>query len=164
MADIHFRRTGISNPNGSIPGELTIGRHTWPTIERGEEYTFVRLGTYQVAMDYKNSSGRRGEPSASGTSSSAPNAMYALRCLRFTDPAIQTHLIHDALYDDHRNLSGCIAPGLSADYSGVYRSGEAMNEIFDALGGFQVGKVFTISVANNIRGNETRDQWISRRL
>ena len=163
MADIYFQRDGITNPNGSIPGELQIGGQTWPTIERGGRYTFVRQGMYQVAMDHKNSSGRRGEPSSTGTSASAPNAMYPLRCLRFTDPAIQSHLIHDALYDDHTNLSGCIAPGLTADYEGVYRSGEAMEEIFEALGGFAIGKVFTISVRNNIRGNETREQWIRRR-
>ena len=125
MADIYYRRDGITNPNGSIPGELRIAGLKWPTIERGAQYTFVRKGMYQVAMDHKKSSGRRGEPSSTGTSESAPYAMYPLRCLRFIDPAIQTHLIHDALYDDHKNLSGCIAPGLTADFEGVYRSGEA---------------------------------------
>ena len=163
MSDIYFRRTSITNPNGSIPGIITIGGVSWPTIERGAEYTFVRKGTYQVAMDHKNSSGRRGNSLTEGTSVSVPNAMFSLRCLRFTDPAIQTHLIHDALYDNHQALSGCIAPGESADFSGVYHSAEAMEQIFNALGGFEVGKVFTISVENNIRGNETRDQWIKRR-
>ena len=44
MAKIIFKRTGTANANGSIPGELTIGSKTWPTIERGADFTFVREG------------------------------------------------------------------------------------------------------------------------
>ena len=60
MADIIFRRTGTVNPNGSVPGTLTIGDKTWPTIERGGGYTFVRQGTYKLLerMDHQDHPGR----------------------------------------------------------------------------------------------------------
>ena len=53
MADIVFRRTGVVNTNGSVAGELRIGSRTWPTIERGANYTFVRQGTYALLLCVK---------------------------------------------------------------------------------------------------------------
>lgn len=145
MADITFRRAGTVNTNGSIPGELTIGGKTWPTIERGRDYTFVRKGTYKLLMCHK----MRGRK---------------VKCLCFSDdPAISTHLIHDALNDNHQYLEGCIAPGLSSDETGIKNSAEAMEQVFVALGGFQEWTAKTISVENNIVGEETKEQWIQRR-
>jgi hypothetical protein len=145
MADITFRRTGSVNTNGSVPGELRIGSRTWPTIERGVNYTFVRQGSYNLVMCMKMS-GR------------------AVQCLCFNDSAaISSHLIHDAQDDDHRNLSGCIAPGLTADDSGIHHSADAMQEVLDALGGFVMWKKVTIDVRNNVAGFETKDQWVARR-
>jgi hypothetical protein len=145
MADITFRRTGKVNPNGSVPGELTIGEKTWPTIERGQSYTYVRMGEYSLVMCYKLS-GRH------------------VRCLCFNDSkAISSHLIHDALNDDHRQLEGCIAPGLTADENGIKSSADAMDEVFLALGGFKEWSTKTIDVQNNIIGSETKAQWIKRR-
>ena len=143
--DISFRRTGVVNRNGSMAGELAIGSRTWPTIERGGNYTFVRQGAYSLLMCIKTS----GRP---------------VNCLCFHESAaISTHLIHDADHDDHRYLEGCIAPGLSADENGIDDSAAAMNEIWTALGGFDVGKTVTILVANNIHGDERKEGWIRRR-
>ena len=146
MADIVFRRTGVINKNGSVAGELRIGSKIWPTIERGATYTFVRRGTYtNVVMCYK------------AGDSSRP-------CLCFNDSeAICSHLIHDAWSDNHLNLQGCIAPGLSADGNGIHESKKAMKEVLDALGGFVEWKKFTAEVQNNIMGDETREAWIHRR-
>jgi hypothetical protein len=145
MADITFRRTGTVNTNGSIPGTLTIGAKSWPTIERGGGHTFVRKGTYTLLM-CKKTRGRKVE------------------CLCFSDSlAIQTHLIHDALNDDHNELEGCIAPGLTATDTGITDSKKAMLEVFDALGGYKEWRKKTIIVENNITGDETREQWIRRR-
>ena len=145
MVDIVFKRTGIVNPNGSVPGILTIGGKTWPTIERGGGHTFVRKGQYTLLMCEKQS-GRK------------------VPCLCFHESrAISTHLIHDAYKDDHRTLQGCIAPGITSDGAGIKESDKAMKEIFEALGGFKMWSTKTIDVLNNITGNETKEQWIKRR-
>lgn len=145
MVQITFKRMGTVNANGSVPGQLTIGVKTWPTIERGVEYTFVRKGTYLLLMCFKTS-GRR------------------VRCLCFDDsPAISSHLIHDALNDRHTELQGCIAPGLSANENGIKDSAKAMDEVFLALGGFREWHKLTIEVQNNIVGSETKQDWIKRR-
>lgn len=145
MADIVFRRLGTANSNGSVPGELRIGSRTWPTIERGANYTFVRQGTYNLVMCVKLS-GR------------------AVNCLCFNDsPAIATHLIHDAYNDNHNSLAGCIAPGLTADSNGIHDSAKAMEEVFAALGGFIMWRTVTIEVQNNITTGETKEEWIARR-
>ena len=143
MADITFKRTGPEK-NGGVPGELTIGSKTWPTLERGGGYTFVRKGEYTLKMDMK----------ATGRS---------VKCLRFDHDGIRTHLIHDALNDNHMTLAGCIAPGQSADDDGINGSAEAMKEVFLTLGGFVQDKNKSISVENNITGSETGLQWMQRR-
>ncbi len=145
MADITFKRTGSVNKNGGVPGLLTIGSTSWPTIERGVAYTFVRKGEYTLEMDVKHT-GR------------------AVNCLRFNHDGIRTHLIHDALGDDHHALSGCIAPGQSASDKGIAGSAEAMKEVFLALGGYKKGSTMTILVENNIVGDENSDQWMRRRV
>jgi hypothetical protein len=145
VSNITFRRTGVVNANGSVAGELTIGLKTWPTVERGVNYTWVRKGVYTLEMCIKTS-GR------------------AVKCLCFSESkAIWTHLIHDADDDNHATLEGCIAPGLSANENGIQRSADAMLEVWAALGGHEMWKRVTINVANNIFGNETKEEWIARR-
>jgi hypothetical protein len=145
MSDITFRRTGTVNKNGSVPGKLTINGKTWPTVERGGGYTFVRKGSYTLLMCMKTR-GRK------------------VQCLCFSDdPSISTHLIHDALNNNHHQLEGCIAPGLNSDENGIKDSAAAMLEVFAALGGYQEWTKKTITVENNIVGEETKEQWIQRR-
>jgi hypothetical protein len=144
MADITFKRTGPENSKGGVPGELTIGSKTWPTIERGGGYTFVRKGEYTLKMDIK-ATGRK------------------VQCLRFDHDGIRTHLIHDALNDNHANLAGCIAPGQSKNDNCIKGSAEAMKEVLIALGGSVQGTAKTILVENNITGDETGEQWMRRR-
>lgn len=143
MAHIILKRTG-ANANGSVAGQLNIGIRTWPTIERGGGYTFVRMGEYTLKMDVK-ATGRR------------------VNCLRFDHEGIRTHLIHEALFDSHSTLEGCIAPGTSRDEQGIKNSTQAMREIFAALGGFVVGTTKTIKVENNVMGSETAGAWMQRR-
>ena len=144
IADILFERTGVVNTNGSVAGLLTIGGKSWPTIERGGGYTFVRKGKYNVKMDIKNT-GRK------------------IQCLRFNHDGIRTHLVHDALNDKHTNLSGCIGPGLVETDTGISDSIKAMSEIWNALGGFAQGTIKTIYVENNVTGDETGEAWMKRR-
>ena len=144
MSDIVFARTGIINPNHSVPGLLTIGNRSWPTIERGSAYTFVRKGEYTLKMDWK----------VTHTN---------IHCLRFDHDGIRTHLIHRALNDKYSNLEGCIAPGQSASEEGIAGSEAAMEEVFEALGKFIQGVKKTITVTNNIIGDETGADWMKRR-
>ncbi len=146
MADMTFKRTGVLNKNGSVMGELTIGNKTWPTMERGSGYSYVRKGLYKVSMTTKTS-GR------------------AVKCLCFDESrAISTHLIHDAKDDLHSQLAGCIAPGLTKDLEGVNDSEDAMAEVLAALGGYKQWKRCTIDVQNNMNGStETKEEWIARR-
>lgn len=146
MADMTFKRTGVLNKNGSVMGELKIGNKTWPTMERGTGFTYVRKGVYKVSMTVKTK-GRE------------------VKCLCFDDSkAIWTHLIHDAQDDNHINLEGCIAPGLTKDEEGVNDSADAMAEVLAALGGYKQWKRCTIDVQNNMNGSqETKEEWIERR-
>jgi hypothetical protein len=59
--------------------------------------------------------------------------------------------------------SGCIAPGITATSTGIVNSQLAMQQVFTALGGYVEGKFKTITVINNISGDETKEQWINRR-
>ena len=145
MTEITFKRTGPENTDGGVPGELKIGDSAWPTIERGEGYSFARKGEFTLQMDVKNSNRR-------------------VECLRLNHPGIRAHLIHDAMNDDHHNLTGCMAPGITTSTEGICGSAEAMRQIFDALGGFTQGKEVKILIENNIVGDETGEQWIQRRL
>jgi hypothetical protein len=149
--DIYFYRTGRANANGSVPGWLFVGGQGWPTIERGGNHTWVRKGLYTLTMTVKDDHNPETDD-------------RHVNCLSFNEsPAIQRHLIHDAFHDDHEELVGCIAPGLTADDDGIYDSAAAMNEIWTALGGFAMWRRVTCHVENNIRGNETKEEWIRRR-
>ncbi|MFA8387435.1 MAG: hypothetical protein ACEPO2_17560 [Pelagibaca sp.] len=143
-----FRRSITPNSDGTIFGELTLGNKTWPTIERGNGYTFVRKGTYRLVVDYKNTDRKGG---------------VKVKCLRFNHEGIRTHLVHDALNDNAFTLAGCIAPGMSKTENGIKDSIKAMNEIWDAVGGWEDGKVCSIFVENNVIGDETAANWIARR-
>lgn len=143
-----FRRSETTNANGTVPGTLTLGNKSWPTIERGNRYTFVRKGTYRLAVDYKNTDRAGG---------------VKVKCLRFNHEGIRTHLVHDALNDNAFTLEGCIAPGMSSTDTGIKDSIKAMNEIWDELGGWEDGKACSIVVENNIVGDETAANWIARR-
>jgi hypothetical protein len=80
-----------------------------------------------------------------------------------------TSIVHDAYKDKHTALLGCIAPGLSADATGIHRSQDAMQQVLEALGvieagSLKVGKRRTIDVLNNVDGgDETKREWIDRR-
>jgi hypothetical protein len=159
MADMVFWRTGVTCKEGAVAGVLQIGEKFWPTIERGDGYTYVRKGTYVVTVGHKNKVREAG------------GQCIMVRCLRFGEsPAIASHLIHDAYKDKHTALLGCIAPGLSADATGIHRSEEAMQQVLetlgviDATGCLKVGERRTIDVLNNVGGgDETKREWIDRR-
>lgn len=140
---IDFKRTGAENENGSIPGVMTIGNRSWPTMERGSNYTFARKGDYVLKMEMKVTNPRP--------------------AMRFSHEGVRLLMIHDADNDRHTALDGCIAPGLEATPTGVTGSAKAMAEVLDALGGFVPGTEVTLYVENNIKGDETAREFVERR-
>ena len=98
------------------------------TIERADGFKWLRPGEYDCEMAY-------------WTSSSGDKAK-AIRILgAYSDGRIY---IHPANWP--HQLSGCIAPGIYTTDEGVGESRRAINEIFDLLGGFQIGKKVSLSV------------------
>jgi hypothetical protein len=140
-------------------------------MERGEGHVSARAGTYELKIDIKNTHRR-------------------IPCLRFNHLGAHTLLIHDAYNDKHKNLEGCIAPGLSSYDGGVHNSAEAMKEIFELLcgltpgaltgmdmealtkslqsggvGDFKLGTLFEITVENNEPGVKgDKDSWLKARV
>ncbi len=49
MADIVFKRTGKPNPNGSVPGELTIGNENMANHRAGCQFHVCQSGHIRAA-------------------------------------------------------------------------------------------------------------------
>ncbi len=146
MADIIYRRTGVADPDGFVPGEIRIGSKTWKTIEK-KGAPWVRKGEYKLEMGYKKQGGVKNRES-----------------LRFKgdSPAIETFMIHDYRGD----IAGCIAPVVGVDKGAVKGSQTAMKEVMAALGTFTEGRTVTIDVQTNIADGvkiNTKEKWIKSR-
>jgi hypothetical protein len=110
--------------------------------DRYLRYSSLRVGVYEMKHDQK----RTGE---------------RVRCLRPTDLRIERILIHRASNNDPNTLTGCIAPGAWGTLHEFKDSAKAMDELFEALGGYQEGKTETLLVLSNASGVglETQDTW-----
>jgi hypothetical protein len=75
-----------------------------------------------------------------------------VRCLRPIENTIQKVLIHDAYNDDPNQLEGCIAPGIIGGEADWANSALAMEKLFEAIGGFELGKQVSLVVLNNATG------------
>ncbi|MFQ5504092.1 MAG: hypothetical protein ACE5F1_04740 [Planctomycetota bacterium] len=140
--------------DGSVPGILHVGPESFPTIERGQGYVSLKIGDYVMVHSWKWT-GRR------------------VKCLRPVEPlkrfarkgekTIETILIHDAKNDDSLQLSGCISPGMvkkGGRGMGIRRAAEAMERIWELLGGFHEGKRVTLHVASNVPHElRTKETW-----
>lgn len=127
-----IKRTGeVFRDTEGVEGrrlKITIGDKSWPAIERGGRYKWLRPGLYDVEFGYwTSSSGRR------------------YKAIRVLGAYSQGRIyIHPANWP--RQLTGCIAPGLEASAHGVHKSRPAIVEIFEALGGFREGFQFQLRV------------------
>ena len=101
--------------------------------DRTLSYSSLRMGIYILKHSIKES----GRP---------------VRCLRPVDSSIRKILIHDAYNDDPNELSGCIAPGIVGGEADWSNSALAMEKLFEALGGFEYGKLVRLMVVNNATG------------
>lgn len=143
---IVYRRTDGANKELIAFGELTIGNKTWPTAENARyPDSWPRKGKYILKIDKKNE-GRQ------------------VNALRFWHDYISRVLIHDAKNDKPSTLSGCIAPAQSRNGDTITGSAAAMEEVWQALGGYAPGKYIPITIENNIWGAETARPWQKRRI
>ena len=120
-------------------GELFSTRENDKTLQ----YSSLRVGIYTMEHSIK----RTHRP---------------VRCLRPVESSIQKVLIHDAYNDDPNSLEGCIAPGIIGGEADWSNSALAMDKLFDAIGGFELGKQVSLVVLNNATGVghlESRTGW-----
>ncbi len=111
------------------------------TRERGHGYVFLPAGSY--TMEH-----------------STMTHFKDVQCLRpvgLADPKLSACLIHPITRhvfppDTPDALEGCIAPFLFGAAEMKGSSDEAMNMIWQILGGWQKGKTVTLVIANNVGG------------
>ncbi|HEY8559907.1 MAG TPA: hypothetical protein VIL74_05860 [Pyrinomonadaceae bacterium] len=136
----HVRGVMTVKQGGAVVGEFA-------TLERGYDYTNMKVGTYEMIHSMKRTKSR-------------------IPCLRPTNRWITTVLIHAAFNDDAKWLEGCIAPFIIGTENHYKRSAEAVQEMFRLIGGFddQTPKRVKLVVLNNYP-NEKRsaEQWIADR-
>lgn len=117
-------------------GKIVIGGREWPTVERRGGYVFVPPGNHQARMDIRLKD--------DGT---LHKNWRVIRILyTYSTSSVPRILIHVAYHP--WELAGCIAPGMSATPLGVSESSKALDEIFDALGGWSLGRRVLIHVKN----------------
>jgi hypothetical protein len=97
------------------------------------KYSSLRVGTYKMKHSWKRT-GR------------------IIKCLRPVETAIENILIHDAFNDDPNELQGCIAPGIQGGEANWQNSADAMEKMWDALGGFKEDKEVVLVVLTNATG------------
>ena len=163
VADLHYYRI-LRTHQGGVCGELTVAGSSFFAMENlaKDGYDSIPPGIYQIKMVKlgERSKGKKG-PS-----------------FRFTEimgrkGKGRPFLIHRAYKDNWRTLEGCIAPGLDAIHpkrnplnTKMTGSIQAMDKIFELLGGFEIGRVCYISIDNAAPGQKdtwTKDQFIYRR-
>jgi|SRR6185369_3180773 len=108
----------------------------------------LRVGTYEMQHSTKdfNLDGKPCKP---------------INCLRPTDSRIRKILIHRAWNNDPNSLAGCIAPGIWGNIDDFTGSEQAIIDLFEAIGGYEAGKLINLVVLSNASGVglETRDTW-----
>lgn len=113
------------------------------------QYSSLRVGIYEMEHSMKTHN-------MDGTLSTNPK-----RCLRPTDSRIRSILIHAAANDNPDTLQGCIAPGTFGQLYSFSDSEKSMEELFQALGGYQEGSKVTLKVLSNATGVglDTKETW-----
>jgi hypothetical protein len=149
---IEVMRTGVQPDKGHVFGVMTVKQNgaevgKFSTLERGVKYTNLKVGTYEMHHSRKN----RGRQ---------------VKCLRPTNLYIMSVLIHDAYKDDANQLEGCIAPFLFGSEAHYVGSAEAMDKLWELLGGYDESHKakITLRILNNFPGEKrTASEWIAQR-
>jgi|GEM_PF-1677348 len=149
---IEVVRTGALHKKKHVCGVMTIKQNgtqigQFSTLERGLEYTNMKIGSYEMIHSWKRTKSR-------------------VRCLRPTSCWITTVFVHAAYNDDAKWLEGCIAPFLVGSEVHYARSADAIEEMFRLLGGFDdlSPKMVKLIILNNYPiETRTAKQWIADR-
>jgi hypothetical protein len=164
MSDILYYRI-LRTPEGGVCGEMTVAGVAFFAMEnlrQGSGYDSIPPGVYQLKMVKlgERDQGKKGP------------------CLQFSEiPGRKgvgnPFLIHRAYKDNWKTLEGCIAPGMGASHPAgnqlntrLSESEKAMDRILELLGGFEEGKVLSITIENAAPGQKdrwTREEFINRR-
>ena len=151
---IILEREPKAHADGSVPGILHVGDRAFPTIERGGTYVSLKTGDYRMEHSWKQS-GRR----VKCLRPIEPNKAF----LRKKEKSVESILIHDAFKDNSTELEGCISPGMRKKPGrgmGILDAAEAMEEIWELLGGFREGTEITLHVLNNVPDDsQTKETW-----
>jgi hypothetical protein len=149
---IEVMRTGITPNDGHVCGVMTIKNNgtevgRFSTLERGVKFTNLKVGEYEMHHSIKRKNRH-------------------VKCLRPTNMYISSVLIHDAYKDDANHLEGCIAPFLFGKEAHYVGSAQAMDKLWELIGGFdesQKAKI-TLRILNNVPGEKrTAAEWIAQR-
>ena len=149
---IEVTRVGVMPVKGHVYGVMVVKNNgaevgRFSTLERGVRFTNLKVGDYEMHHSKKRKNRQ-------------------VKCLRPTNMFISSVLIHDAYKDDANELEGCIAPflfGNEADYKG---SAQAMEKLWELVGGFDEShkQKITLRILTNFPGeNRTAEEWIKQR-
>jgi hypothetical protein len=135
MSDLTYVRSNDTFSDGVANGRrgtVKVGEKSWYSIERMDDFKWLRPGEYSCEFGlWTSSSGKKRE---------------AIRVLgSYSNGRIYFHPANEP-----QQLAGCIAPGNSINSTGVSSSRVALSEIFTALGGYVAGKKFTLSIEGNM--------------
>lgn len=159
MSDLRHRRVNgpfeYTHESQVIQGQrglTTAGTLTFPTIERlvdGE--LFLPSGDYACIMSNAKSAktGRLFHVIRLVLSNEQYQSIYPPKraselIAKLGSQALRRIMYHAANWP--HQLDGCIAPGLEEIVNGVGKSGAALDLLFQALGGYELGKQLTLTV------------------
>jgi hypothetical protein len=153
--EITLRRTGNvvehqhkgSVDHGEISTLSVLGmKDQYWALERRGGYLALKPGSYNIVMEYSPQHKEHKDPKQPRRQFRVTNHhQYSKAHKR---PALI--LIHAANHPFE--LLGCIAPGKQKTADGVLDSGDALNEIFEHFGGFEVGKQARLIVSGPASG------------
>ena len=143
---LELTRTGLA-ANKSIEGHLFVYRGAellgeFSTMERGNGYVYLRVGSYPMKHSRKGT-GRK------------------VKCLCPIEERVSTILIHDAKSRRPTSLAGCIAPFFMGSEAYEFSSAEAMESLWEMIGGYERGKRdVTLEVLTNVGTDTlTKETW-----
>ncbi len=150
-----FYRTGevIKSGNEVIGnlGILSVSGTQYFTVERKiPEYVHIPLGLYTLKMEYSANYQVNGEP----------RKQFRIMGHNVVREAggLANLLIHQG--SSPSGLTGCIGPGKSKTTTGISQSGEAIEELIAACGGFQIQETAaSLSVVSGPQTNVISDLY-----
>jgi hypothetical protein len=129
----------------ALRGTLTIKGQEYDTLERLDGRVWLRPGTYTATVEESPSGMKEKGSDGKWRKRRQIRPSHSFKAFGGTGPA--PILFHPG--NTPNDFEGCIGVG-SEDPKGIVDSVKSMEEIFDLLGGFEVGTVVTIVVKGEL--------------